>query len=224
MLHKNTVESGTLELLKKLQSEPLLSTFNLVGGTALALRIGHRISIDLDLFTQEEFDLEEVKSMLIEKYDFKVSFERGQTLKGFIGNVMIDCIRFNYPHLNKPEIIEGVRLESIPDIIAMKLSAIAQNGTRIKDYIDIATLSSRYSLEQMIDFYETKFQNVNPIMVLKALTYFEDIDFNESVIMTTKKMNWNDIANRLENMIKHPQKIFNNKQKLPVQKFKGIKQ
>ena len=74
MLQTQTVEPSTLELLKKLQQEPLLATFNLVGGTALALRIGHRKSVDLDLFTREEFDLEEVKSMLIEKYDLKVSF------------------------------------------------------------------------------------------------------------------------------------------------------
>ena len=85
MLHKETVESRTLELLKRLQDEPLLSSFNLVGGTALALRIGHRKSIDLDLFTRDEFDLEELKSMLIDKYGLRVSFERGNTLKGFIG-------------------------------------------------------------------------------------------------------------------------------------------
>ena len=69
MLHKETVESRTLELLKRLQAEPLLSSFNLVGGTALALRIGHRKSVDLDLFTCDEFDLEELKSMLIDKYE-----------------------------------------------------------------------------------------------------------------------------------------------------------
>ena len=58
MLQKETIEPRTLELLKALQGEPLLKTFNLVGGTALALRLGHRKSIDLDLFTKEEFDLE----------------------------------------------------------------------------------------------------------------------------------------------------------------------
>lgn len=156
MLQKETVEPRTLELLRELQQEPLLKNFNLVGGTALALRLGHRKSIDLDLFTKEEFDLEEVKEMLIEKYNLKVSYERKQTLKGFINNVMIDCIRFDYPHLYEPDIIEDIRLESIPDIIAMKLSAIAQNGTRIKDFIDIATLSVCYSFNDMLDFYTKK--------------------------------------------------------------------
>mgnify|MGYP002511621548 CR=1 FL=1 len=70
MLYKETIEPKTLELLIDLQKEPLLSTFNLVGGTALALHLGHRKSIDLDFFTSESFDLEEVKMMLIKKYDF----------------------------------------------------------------------------------------------------------------------------------------------------------
>lgn len=208
MLQTQTVEPATLELLKKLQQEPLLATFNLVGGTALALRIGHRKSVDLDLFTREEFDLEEVKSMLIEKYDLKVSYERQQTLKGFIGGVMIDCIRFNYPHLQTPDEIDGVRLESIPDIIAMKLSAIAQNGTRIKDFIDIATLSTKYSLDEMLQFYADKFSNANIVMPAKALTYFDEINFDESVVITSGKFDWKKVAKRLQDMAKSPQKVF----------------
>lgn len=208
MLQTQIVKPATLELLKKLQQEPLLATFNLVGGTALALRIGHRKSVDLDLFTREEFDLEEVKSMLIEKYDLKVSYERQQTLKGFIGGVMIDCIRFNYPHLQTPDEIDGVRLESIPDIIAMKLSAIAQNGTRIKDFIDIATLSTKYSLDEMLQFYADKFSNANIVMPAKALTYFDEINFDESVVMTSGKFDWKKVAKRLQDMAKSPQKVF----------------
>ena len=56
MLHFETVEPHTLELLKELMGKPYLSTFNLVGGTALSLQLGHRKSIDLDLFSKEEFD------------------------------------------------------------------------------------------------------------------------------------------------------------------------
>ena len=209
MLQKETVEPRTLELLRELQREPLLKNFNLVGGTALALRLGHRKSIDLDLFTKEEFDLEEVKEMLIEKYNLKVSYERKQTLKGFINNVMIDCIRFDYPHLYEPDIIEDIRLESIPDIIAMKLSAIAQNGTRIKDFIDIATLSVCYSFNDMLDFYTKKFPNANVIMPIKAINYFDEIDFNESVVMLNGTFNWKKIEKRLKDMENNPNIKFN---------------
>ena len=208
MLHKETVEPRTLELLKRLQAEPLLQTFNLVGGTALALRLGHRKSIDLDLFTREEFDLEELKAMLTENYGLKVSYERNQTLKGFIDGVMIDCIRFDYPHLQAPDIVEGLRLESVPDIIAMKLSAIAQNGTHVKDFIDIAVLSTRYSLDRMLEFYSLKFPNANVLMPVKALTFFDEIDFNESVVMTSGKFDWKRIAKRLNEMVRNSKKVF----------------
>lgn len=208
MLYKETIEPKTLELLIDLQKEPLLSTFNLVGGTALALHLGHRKSIDLDFFTSESFDLEEVKMMLIKKYDFKVSYSRSQTLKGFINGVKVDFIKFDYPHLHNCDIIDEVRIESIPDIIAMKLLSITDNGSRIKDFIDIAYLSSWFSLEEMLQFFIIKITNSNIMMPIKALTYFDDIDFNESIVMLNNNFDWDKIANRLIDMTKEPNRIF----------------
>ena len=208
MLYKETIEPKTLELLINLLKEPLLSTFNLVGGTALALHLGHRKSIDLDFFTSESFDLEEVKMMLIKKYDFKVSYSRSQTLKGFINGVKVDFIKFDYPHLHNCDIIDEVRIESIPDIIAMKLLSITDNGSRIKDFIDIAYLSSWFSLEQMLQFFIRKITNSNIMMPIKALTYFDDIDFNESIVMLNNNFDWDKIANRLIDMTKEPNRIF----------------
>ena len=208
MLYKETIEPKTLELLINLLKEPLLSTFNLVGGTALALHLGHRKSIDLDFFTSESFDLEEVKMMLIKKYDFKVSYSRSQTLKGFINGIKVDFIKFDYPHLYNCEIIDDVRLESIPDIIAMKLLSITDNGSRIKDFIDIAYLSSQFSLDEMLQFFVMKITNSNIIMPIKALTYFDDIDFNESIVMLYNDFDWDKISNRLIDMTKEPNRIF----------------
>ena len=208
MLYKETIEPKTLELLIDLQKEPLLSTFNLVGGTALALHLGHRKSIDLDFFTSESFDLEEVKMMLIKKYDFKVSYSRSQTLKGFINGVKVDFIKFDYPHLHNCDIIDEVRIESVPDIIAMKLLSITDNGSRIKDFIDIAYLSSWFSLEEMLQFFIRKITNSNIMMPIKALTYFDDIDFNESIVMLNNDFDWNKITDRLIDMTKEPNRIF----------------
>lgn len=99
-------------------------------------------------------------------------------------------------------------MESTPDIIAMKLSAIAQNGTRVKDFIDIASLSHLFSLDEMLQFYGRKFSNSNLIMPVKSLTYFDDIDFKESVIMTTGTFDWDKISSRLLEMTKKPNKLF----------------
>ena len=208
MLHKETIETGTLELLKKLQSEPLLASFNLVGGTSLALRLGHRKSVDLDLFSKEDFDLQEIKEMLVNQYGFKVSYEKGKTLKGFIGKVMVDLIRYDYPHIQPIETEDGIRLESLPDIVAMKLSSICDNGSRIKDFIDIAHLSNLYSFEEMLQFYTQKFPSSNPIVPTKSLVYFGDINFDEDIVMMQGDFDWKVIANRLNEMTSHPERHF----------------
>lgn len=208
MLHKETIETGTLELLKKLQSEPLLASFNLVGGTSLALRLGHRKSVDLDLFSKEDFDLQEIKEMLVNQYGFKVSYEKGKTLKGFIGKVMVDLIRYDYPHISPVETEEGIRLGSLPDIAAMKLSSICDNGSRIKDFIDIAHLSNLYSFDEMLQFYTQKFPSSNPIVPTKSLVYFDDINFDEDIVMMQGDFDWKVIANRLNEMTSHPERHF----------------
>ncbi len=210
MLHKETVETSTLQLLKSLQSEPLLAPFNLVGGTSLALRLGHRKSVDLDLFSKEDFDLQEVKELLVNKYNLKVGYEKGKTLKGFIGKVMVDLIRYNYPHIQPVQTEDGIRLESLPDIVAMKLSSICDNGSRIKDFIDIAHLSNLYSFGEMLQFYTQKFPFSNPIVPTKSLVYFDDINFDEDIVMMQGDFDWKVIANRLNEMTAYPEKHFTN--------------
>ena len=211
MLHKETIETSTLELLKKLQSEPLLASFNLVEGTSLALRLGHRKSVDLDLFSKEDFDLQEIKELLVNQYDFKVGYEKGKTLKGFIGKVMVDLIRYDYPHISPVETEESIRMESLPDVVAMKLSTICDNGSRIKDFIDIAYLSTVYNFGEMLEFYKQKYPSSNPLVPTKSLVYFDDINFDEDVVMMQGKFNWNAIASRLNEMTLCQNKRYNEK-------------
>ena len=92
MLQKNTIESSTLELLKKLQATSELKNFHLAGGTSLALQIGHRKSIDLDLFSYKDFDTNYILEFLEQKFDFKLNFSAINTLKGSIHNIKIDLI------------------------------------------------------------------------------------------------------------------------------------
>ena len=90
----------------------------------------------------------------------------------------------------------------------MKLLSITDNGSRIKDFIDIAYLSSWFSLEEMLQFFIRKITNSNVIMPIKALTYFDDIDFNESIVMLYNDFDWDKISNRLIDMTKEPNRIF----------------
>ena len=94
------------------------------------------------------------------------------------------------------------------DICAMKLNAIAGNGTRIKDFVDVAYLSSSFSLRQMLDFYEEKY-HANPLMPLKGIVFFDDINKVAPVKMANgKPLDWKKIEKRLIAMEKSPSKVF----------------
>lgn len=157
MLYTQTVAPETLELLKRLESEPFMDSFSLAGGTALALYLGHRVSVDLDLFTPESFDEKQLEFSLRHKYGFQTKFTAQHTLKGTIGGVKIDCIAHRYKSLRPPHMESGLRLYDMEDIIAMKLAAISDDGSRLKDFIDMAFLSTRFSLDSMLRCFERKF-------------------------------------------------------------------
>ena len=208
MLQKETIYAATLELLKRLMGDERLQGFVLVGGTSLALQIGHRISVDLDLFTEKEFEADELREYLERNYHLQTDYLAFATVKGEIEGVQVDCIAHAYPWLKPFVLEEGVRLASLEDICAMKLNAIAGNGTRIKDFVDVAYLSSMFSLEQMLKFYEEKY-HANPLMPLKGIVYFADINKNAPVKMANgKPLDWKSIEKRLLAMEKFPQRVF----------------
>ena len=208
MLHTETVAISTLELLKMLESESVMSNFNLAGGTSLALYLGHRISVDLVLFTPESFDAGKLEIFLRDKYGFRTDFMEKNTLKGTIDGVKIDCITHSYGYLEKPYTESDIRLYSMEDIVAMKLSAIADNGSRLKDFIDIAFLSTRFPFNSMLRLYERKFPGSNLIRPFKAITYFDDIDFEEDIVMLNGKYDWKLIERRLIDMTQIQNKVF----------------
>lgn len=208
MLRKETVNTATLELLKKLMDDEILKDFFLVGGTALSLQIGHRISIDIDLFSTTSFDEDKILTHLEPNYNFQLDYQAKNTLKGEINGVKIDLITHNYPLINPLINVEDVRMASALDIAAMKLNAISGNGTRLKDFIDIAYLSSSLSLIQMVDGYEHKYKTRNPTIVIKSLDYHHDINFEEPIEMLNGKFSWKEIENRIKQMTLQPTQIF----------------
>lgn len=208
MLQTQTVTRGLFELLTRLMRDKEFQSFSLAGGTALSLLIGHRKSIDIDLFTPVPFNQNRLLEHLSGNYDFKLNLIDRGTVKGVINGVQLDCLLFEYPHVEPVIEDAGIRLYSKSDIAAIKLSAIAQNGERVKDFIDIAYLSMYLSLNDMLNAYEKKFPYSNKIVALKGLTYYNDIDFSVSIAMINEDYNWGKIENRLQDMIKKPEKIF----------------
>jgi len=203
MLYKETVESTTLELLNSLQSKSYLAGFYLVGGTALSLRIGHRKSADLDLFSNFSFDVVQLMENLTADYSFNLFFSANNTIKGSIDNVKVDLLSHRYPLINKPVVEEKIELLSTQDLIAMKLNAISGSGQRVKDFIDIYYLLQNFSIDQMIGFYKKKYSHYNEVSVLKSLVYFDDIDFNDwPEMIADPDLKWNTIKDELEKRVK----------------------
>ncbi|HCC54586.1 MAG TPA: hypothetical protein DEQ20_06640 [Desulfobulbaceae bacterium] len=179
MLQLKTIHPETFELLRKLTAEKELDFFALAGGTALALQMGHRISIDLDFLIDQEFDSWGLFERLRPSFEIDDISSAVNSLSMFIkirgSSVKTDFIRHNYPRLRPLIIVEGIRLFSLEDIAAMKLNAVANRGAK-KDFYDIHTLLSRFSLPELLAFFEEKYQKHNSFTVTKSLAYFDDAD------------------------------------------------
>lgn len=193
-LYTQTVVPSTLELMKRLHVEPLLVTFSLAGGTALALYMGHCRSVNLGLFTPCSFDAVQLETYLAEHYGFRTDFLERDTLKSSIEDVKIACIACRYEYLKEPCTDSGIRLYSQEDIIAMKLSVIADDELRPKVFIDITCLAMRFTFYEILKCYECKFPRANVVRLFKAITYFDDIDFDEDVVMLNFEYDWSQIA------------------------------
>ena len=208
-LQTGAVEKTTFALLAKLMNEAALADFFLVGGTALALRLGHRISVDLDMFTRDDIPVQALQKELAAAYGFSETFRAKNTLKGEIKGVKVDFITYDYPLLRPLEKTEeNIRIADTGDIIAMKLSAITDAGTRMKDFVDIAFLSAHFTLKQMVGFYTEKYAGVNPISPVRALVYHKDINMSDTVRLTTGTFSWQRIQDRLYAMVDHPDRLF----------------
>ncbi|GAA4459814.1 hypothetical protein GCM10023093_01500 [Nemorincola caseinilytica] len=185
-----------------------LGQFFLVGGTALSLQIGHRISIDIDLFSITAFEENKLAEYLGSEYGLRLAYLDKNTIKGQVDNVQVDLITHAYPLVKDAASVDGVRMAGLEDIAAMKLNAIIGNGTRLKDFIDIAFLSQYLSLEDMTDAYEKKYNIRNAVMTLKALAWHNDINFDEPISYVHRACSWKHIEARLAQMIRYPERTF----------------
>lgn len=202
MLYKETVDASILELLKSLQLKQYLQRFHLVEGTALALYNGHRKSVDLDLFSDFAFDTSVLLENLAQDFDFMLLFSSANTLKVAIGETEVDIIAHRYKLLNHPVKEENISILSEPDIIAMKLNAISTSGQRIKDFIDIYFLLYKYDLKTMLGFYLKKYNQVNDLLVLKSLIYFDDVQESEwPVLIREPDLKWKDVKRKIQKKV-----------------------
>lgn len=204
MLYKESVSVSIIEILHKLFITEELKDFELVGGTSLSLQIGHRISYDIDLFCKSTFENKTIKECVLDIFSgHQISFdyEAKNTIIGSIDNIKIDFIRHNYPSVDETKTIEEIRLCSIKDIAAIKINAITENGTRIKDFIDLYNLLQIFTLEEILTFYKTKYTTGNELFALKSIAWFNDINLgsiNQINFLNNKKISFEDLTTSLK--------------------------
>ena len=199
MLHYEIVDPRTLELLNKLMEIDVFKSLRLVGGTSLALQIGHRHSVDLDLFG--ELDLDEIglrKS--IKHLGTVIQLKKSQNINLFLINeIKIDLVNYPFPWLEESIIDNNIRLAGIKDIAAMKIGAIIGRGTK-KDFIDIYYLLRYFCLKEILSLYKHKYNDASEILALKSLSYFEDADKDEDCVMM-KPIIWEDVKTAIKKEI-----------------------
>ena len=212
MLQKETIKDNALELLKKLQREETLSTTRLVGGTALALQIGHRISVDLDLFSKDPLDINAIEQILTHKFNFSAHFISKGSVRGEIDGIKIDILHHPYEWIDEPVCEEDIIMASLQDITAMKLNSIIHNGTRPKDFLDVAYLSQYFSYDNMRSLLVQKYPEYDPILLVRCINYFDDIetDFVADIRLVDGRVNFNKVKQRLIQMTDNPFDKFDN--------------
>jgi len=204
MLHIETVEPRAFSLLNQLMEIPELKDFSLVGGTALSLYFGHRMSVDLDLFSTSQFENTAIIDSLKKRFRDKFIMEEKAPRFGvfcFIQDVKVDIVRHPHP-LIRPELnIDDIRMFSIEDIIAMKVQAVLGRG-RKKDFWDIAELLQHFSVADFILFHKEKYASQNLLITVpQAITYFADAEESEDPV-SFKKQTWDGVQEFIKSKVR----------------------
>ncbi|MDD4735031.1 MAG: nucleotidyl transferase AbiEii/AbiGii toxin family protein [Kiritimatiellae bacterium] len=191
----NTVQPELMKALEVLMLDPHLNAFYLVGGTSLALRFGHRRSVDIDLFTHEDFNASRLAEQLRDSHGLRDSSVEENTVRGCLVNVKLDVIAHKYPLLAPIDEQQGIRMASLADVAAMKLNAIANRGSK-KDFWDYAALLDHFSIQQMLSFFEEKYRTANVWHVEKSLLYFDDAENDPDPVDFTGQ-SWDAVKKRI---------------------------
>jgi Nucleotidyl transferase AbiEii toxin, Type IV TA system len=201
-LHYETVEQKTITIIQKLMEAESLKEFYLVGGTALSLQWGHRISEDIDMFrfTDEDVDgtliFDELEPLV---EDLTELGRKNYYLKLLVEGVKIDILRYKHSLIDTPLLIDGIRMLSAKDIAPMKLLAISNRGAK-KDFYDLYFLFQQFSLEEMYGFYEQKFGSVDPFQIHRSLCFFDDAENRLDRLQPLSDVSWEQAKEEIKRL------------------------
>lgn len=194
LFHFESLLKNTKEAFLLLDNQRFINDFYLAGGTALALHLGHRISGDLDFFTEKLFD----ESLLVQKLsiigNFQLEKKSEQSVIGVLNGVKISFLGYGYPLLSPLKNISKTNIASIIDIACMKIDAISSRGAK-RDFIDLFfAIKGGLSFEEILKAFEQKYSSINYNMmhIKKSLVYFDDAE-SDPMPQMLKPVSWEEI-------------------------------
>lgn len=199
-MHEEALYEKTREVFLKLNMLSLLSDFYLAGGTALALHLGHRKSVDLDFFKFDSFSPQKIYNSL-QDLNPKIIQETEGTLDIIVNDVKVSFLQYPYKMLKSTIVYKSIYLASIEDIACMKITAISSRGSK-KDYFDLYMILQQYSLEEIFKLFIEKFKGIDYSLnhILKSLVYFEDAEKDPEPDLLID-LNWNEVKKEIINIV-----------------------
>jgi len=175
-MHQEVLKSKQKEIFKKIK---YFSDFYLVGGTALALQIGHRVSEDFDFFRNKELDKKFISKIyqVFRDYNIKFSLRHSEQMNFEVDSVKFNFVKYPYSLIFKLKKIRNIRLASVQEIALMKAFTLGRRAT-LKDYVDLYFILKEkiMSLDKILKGCEKKYKNeFNDRLFLEELTYLEDV-------------------------------------------------
>jgi len=201
-MFEKVVSSQTGKDLVLLSKIPFLENFYLAGGTGLALQIGHRISQDLDFFTQKEFRPEILAIRFKKLGKFSLKSKDVGTLHGIFNKTRVTFLYYPYPLLFPKKEFLKFKIADWRDIACMKLDAVSSRGSR-KDFIDLYFICQKINFVKLLKIFVKKYRSVDfsLIHILKSLVYFEEAE-KEPMPKMLQKISWSQIKKFFQETVK----------------------
>ncbi len=184
----------TRVLLEKLSVQDFIKNFYLAGGTGLALFLNHRVSIDLDFFSENDFYIPNLIKNLKKLGRFQGLKSAEGTVIGSLDGIKISFFALPYRLLEKPAKHNKLGIANLTDLALMKILAISDRGTK-RDFIDLYVLCKKIKpLEEFVFLFPKKFgkYDYNIYHIIKSLSYFGDAD-NDEMPKMKNEIKWNEV-------------------------------
>jgi len=182
MIHTSTVSPQLLEIAQQLSLIPELSSFRLVGGTAIALHLGHRKSVDIDFFSNDKTNKKKITSALRSLFPNQDFFLSQHNISFEVKDVRVELFDdWSTPFLEAPITENGIRLASLNDLAAFKLDAIIERREK-KDYIDLFMIFKKLGDMRVLQQFKSYNPHVSDKSVLFALEEVHSARSNKSVM------------------------------------------